>query len=527
MSDEHQRAAETHSVPQPAESAGSTPNRGSVHRSKSPLITAIEIENFKGIGRPVRIDLRPITLLFGSNSAGKSSVLHALCYAHEVLTDGNVDARETRLGGDQIDLGGFHRFAHAYSRTREVRLCFALNLRGRSIPYLADLDEGVPLRSANREALSGLRAGWLALSIAWSEERNAPILRHCEVGVDGQVVGRVSQRSRATGDLRVNSQHPFANYAKVLLAGCRRLVLDELSQLRYVGPLRRLHPHAGTGRRGAALGHWADGSAAWDLLNDHARRGSGDEVVRTVSDWLSREDRLATGYALRLDPIPDSVDLPKDGLVQWLAYKHGVLMSPELSRQRAAGTPTPDSAGSPGDIVPNAVAYEVSFGSGRLVGLARHERTPRVALVNTWVRLPVRTSDVGTGISQILPVVVAALDPDRPGITAIEQPELHVHPRLQVELGDLFAQGADQGGVFLIETHSEHLMLRLLRRIEQTSSNELPEGKPGLKPDHVSVVYVEQVEGRVKATRLRIDETGEFIDRWPQGFFDERDNELF
>ena len=81
--------------------------------------------------------------------------------------------------------------------------------------------------------------------------------------------------------------------------------------------------------------------------------------------------------------------------------------------------------------------------------------------------------------------------------------------------------------MFLIETHSEHLMLRLLRRIEETGSNELPEGKPALKPDQVSVVYVEQVEGEVRATRLRIDETGEFIDRWPQGFFDERADELF
>ncbi len=148
-------------------------------------------------------------------------------------------------------------------------------------------------------------------------------------------------------------------------------------------------------------------------------------------------------------------------------------------------------------------------------------------LVAKATELPVRTSDIGVGVSQILPIVVAALDPNRPGITAVEQPELHVHPRMQVELGDLFAQRLDQGGVFLIETHSEHLMLRLLRRIEETHSGELPEGKPPLKPDQVSVVFVEQVNGEVKATPLRIDETGEFKDRWPHGFFEERDAELF
>ena len=70
-------------------------------------------------------------------------------------------------------------------------------------------------------------------------------------------------------------------------------------------------------------------------------------------------------------------------------------------------------------------------------------------------------------------------------------------------------------------------MLRLLRRIEETGSGELPEGKPALKPDQVSVVYVDQIDGEVRATRIRIDETGEFIDHWPQGFFDEREDELF
>ena len=49
------------------------------------MITAITIENFKGISEPVRLELRPITLLFGQNSAGKSSLLHALIYAREIF----------------------------------------------------------------------------------------------------------------------------------------------------------------------------------------------------------------------------------------------------------------------------------------------------------------------------------------------------------------------------------------------------------------------------------------------------------
>lgn len=251
-------------------------------------------------------------------------------------------------------------------------------------------------------------------------------------------------------------------------------------------------------------------------------------MVRDVSDWLSLEDRLATGYGLRVERVHSR---PEDELVGWLNYDHGVLGKLERSPQPlvpASGDEAPDSSAPRRDVAQNWTGYQIDLGRGVLSAEAvgRNERRV-VHLVNTWVSLPVRTSDVGTGISQILPVVVAALDPDRPSMTAIEQPELHVHPRLQVELGDLFAQGVDQGGVFLMETHSEHLMLRLLRRIEETNSGELPEGKPVLKPDQVSVVYVEQIDGEVRATRLRIDETGEFIDRWPQGFFDERADELF
>ena len=94
-------------------------------------------------------------------------------------------------------------------------------------------------------------------------------------------------------------------------------------------------------------------------------------------------------------------------------------------------------------------------------------------------------------------------------------------------MGDLFAHAADDGRVFILENHSEHLMLRLLRRIEESHNGELPAGKPALRPDQVSVIYLDQVDGEVQATRLRIDQTGQFVDRWPHGFFEERADELF
>jgi hypothetical protein len=73
------------------------------------MITGISIQNFKGISERVTLDLRPITLLFGANSAGKSTILHALHYAREVFERHNLDVDRTVGGGAYVDLGGFRR----------------------------------------------------------------------------------------------------------------------------------------------------------------------------------------------------------------------------------------------------------------------------------------------------------------------------------------------------------------------------------------------------------------------------------
>ena len=576
---------------------------------EAPVITAIEIENFKGIGRPVRIDLRPITLLFGRNSVGKSTILHALCYAHEILSHRNVDAHTTELGGDQIDLGGFRRFVHEHNLQRSVRLRFELHLQNLVLPELGGTYEAMPIgwsSAAFHEpvSLEEAETGWLELRVTWNAEQDKPIVSHYQVGVDDQIVGRIEATasgsmatlmanvahpllgyeverqgsevsSRTVGQVREDSgierhvhglrsmkvllepssalpsfnQHFWISHDEVLgnesrdlyfdisrlLAGIGSLLRDELARFRYLGPLRELHPRTVVTRERSVPGRWADGSAAWDVLNGRAqvtlsriahdffnqRKLKRAMLVFSVSDWLSRKDRLDTGYELKVHSV---VELPANTPLVGVLNK-GVLgeelagIAAKMAKAKVSG---PES---PGDIVNTASPDQIGALADGIANAPVRRQIQLVAAAGTNLRL--RTSDIGVGISQILPVVVAALDPDRPAITAIEQPELHVHPRLQVELGDLFAEQAAGGRAFLIETHSEHLMLRLLRRIEETGSGELPEGKPALKPDQVSVVYVEQVDGEVRAMRLRIDETGEFIDRWPQGFFDERDDELF
>ena len=136
----------------------------------------------------------------------------------------------------------------------------------------------------------------------------------------------------------------------------------------------------------------------------------------------------------------------------------------------------------------------------------------------------VEPNEVGVGVSQLFPLIVAANTVSK-GFVAIEQPELHVHPRVQVDVGDLLTQIAD-GPNFIVETHSEHIILRLLKRIRQTTDGELPEGFAPVTPDDISINYLNSSEDGVQITRLNIDEDGEFIERWPGGFFAERREEL-
>ena len=139
--------------------------------------------------------------------------------------------------------------------------------------------------------------------------------------------------------------------------------------------------------------------------------------------------------------------------------------------------------------------------------------------------------DVGSGIGYVLPVLCALFDPSYRGrgnkpTCFIQQPELHIHPALQAAMGDVFIEGSENKQV-LIETHSEHLLLRILKRIRQThlQASIAPELK--ISADDVCVLYFDpSPDGTTTVKRLRITEDGEFMDRWPRGFFGERDQEL-
>lgn len=98
-------------------------------------------------------------------------------------------------------------------------------------------------------------------------------------------------------------------------------------------------------------------------------------------------------------------------------------------------------------------------------------------------------SEVGVGISQVIPVIYAGLTQP---FSIIEQPELHLHPKLQLELASFFIAQVGEGRQFILETHSENVFLRVLRAIRETSASDIRPRQLSLRADQVSVLYFEK-----------------------------------
>ncbi|WP_318556075.1 DUF3696 domain-containing protein [Geobacter anodireducens] len=138
-----------------------------------------------------------------------------------------------------------------------------------------------------------------------------------------------------------------------------------------------------------------------------------------------------------------------------------------------------------------------------------------ITLIDSRTNVAVTPADVGFGICQILPILVEGIISQQK-IICVEQPEIHLHPRLQASLADYFID-TSKDNQWILETHSETLILRLLRRIKEKV----------ISHKDVSVLYVSPNENGAKLMELRLDEHGDFMDQWPDGFFEDRYDDIF
>jgi predicted ATPase len=127
----------------------------------------------------------------------------------------------------------------------------------------------------------------------------------------------------------------------------------------------------------------------------------------------------------------------------------------------------------------------------------------------------VNLADTGSGVAQVVPLVVQeamhVISPViRPTVYVIEQPELHLHPAAHAALAELFFKGLSANRRFLIETHSENLILRLRRYVADQE----------LKASDLALYFVDQSRGAATLRRIEVDDLGNVQD-WPTGVFSE------
>ena len=543
------------------------------------MLTAIRVGNFKAFAEAQRIPIRPLTLIYGANSSGKSSILHSMIFARHALEEGKLDIHRTNIGGDAVDLGGFRQYIHRRDASRRMEWSAELDtasFEGRIAELLAPV---------KRIIVS------LAVGIALDDQDRPlpevePEIHSYELLVDGESLIRMSRRRDGKLQLdRLDHEHPvFREVLKAilllstttetlhpsdfegvdevineiipeimanpgnfmpnelaksdiftpggqqelftiskarrkqdlaaairsflprkldeLLKGVYEAIDNEISRLRYLGPLRSYPPRHLAFSPHHDSNWFAGGGYAWDVVRRDA------QVRGLVNTWLSSPERLQTPYELRIRHLLTIDDLDAE-------YTKAI---EKLEAQFSSDE-----------------KYDWDlFGEiySALEGLKDHESTltdiQELNIVDRERDTIVSHRDVGIGISQVLPVLVGAYA-EKKKIIAIEQPEIHLHPALQADLGDVFIQSAlgKNKNRFLIETHSEHVLLRIMRRMRETASQELPDDQFPVRPEDVMVLFVERDGSRSIVREMPLNEKGELVKAWPGGFFEEGLREVF
>lgn len=122
---------------------------------------------------------------------------------------------------------------------------------------------------------------------------------------------------------------------------------------------------------------------------------------------------------------------------------------------------------------------------------------------------------VGVGVSQILPILVMCFLAGMGDSIILEQPELHLHPKVQTRLADFFVSMNVLGKQCILETHSEYLINRLRYLVAKTSDEKISQD--------TMIYFVEKEEGHSIYRNITINKYG-VIDDWPKGFFDESED---
>lgn len=404
------------------------------------------------------VELAPISLFLGPNSAGKTSILQMPLLLKQTFEspDRNLDLN---LGGQQptdfVDLGSFESVVHGHDESKVLGLGVSFKL-GESpatrelVDYEATFAAQGGAPTLQKLKLKTKTAGKKWRVFAAERQSKGGYLLEAPGYVPRTVAGRLDakrsfqpERALAFAADAVAELGPIGAEIQDLALRVRQAFV----QIAYLGPLRERpeRSYLWSGVEPGELGKRGEYAVHALLASDNTRKrpkeneeGGRQWLIKQVSHWLKR---LGVADELRLE---------------------------RQGRSRH---------------------YELMVVTG----------DQRANIV-----------DVGFGISQVLPMIVLSYIVPRGTTIIAEQPEIHLHPRAQGGLAELMTQVAKTRDVqFLVETHSEHLF----RRLQTLVADEK------LTPAECALYFVDRAPGgRPELNRLELSAFGK-IANWPQHFF--------
>ena len=556
------------------------------------MLREYRLTNFKAFGETVTIPIRPLTLIFGANSSGKSSIFQSMLLLKQTLEEAKNPNTALLPKGSLVDLGTYSDFVHRHETDRNFEFGAYFDLEGTDAlpPLVREVIEGACVTNTELTVqFSSEEKRPLRLDLATGDQKQAIISYHpARRYRQSEIEARIATLRDEQGDLikRIVALATENKKEEVKAVGPELVRVGE--QLRHNSKLLEeveVKPDSEIWRR------WWECTKSYireELDKDEVWLYGGnekDEFFEKLEDYQFEDALKDIGNASNSSTIVYKNFLPKSHNRKYIGgpfqvsyfyssypedeYIDGLDISPftlhvcstfrrlfedlvylgplrrHPERYYEFSGDTTDYVGQSGEYLPSilfegqelveqansdlerlGVKYQV-----KLDKLQYEDKSPSnvfsLRLVDTETGIDASLRDVGFGISQVLPIVVQSGLSEKKTLL-IEQPEIHLHPAHQAELGDMFIRSAlEQKNTLLLETHSENLILRILRRIRETNDNELPEGFPPIRPEDVAILYVQPGEKGAQVIEIPVTEDGDFARPWPQGFFDERVQELF
>ncbi len=428
------------------------------------MLERMTLENFRSWRGPVDIGLKPVTIIFGNNSSGKTALLDALLMLKQ--TAESADRKLSLAYTGHTDLGSFRDVIHGHNEDLELRL--KLKWRPRERFTLSAPEE---TREVHAEAVE-YEARWRQMgdvTLTYLGYASDPVTFSLKRGTEGGYEPKLQAKPIRLGTPRRG--RPASAPSQFIPESCyalpRRVALDWphldllefthqfellMDRIHYLGPLRQFprREFLWTGESPGQIGK--DGTGAVEALIAVAREGQ------------SRSKR--------------SPRRPKDLLDSTREWLGQIGLAERL----------------------------------QVVQIDAGGRYYQIQLVAPGGRTPTLLPDVGFGVSQVLPVIIQLYFAPEGSILLFEQPEIHLHPSAASCLADLFLDVAHERNLqLIIESHSESLLTRLQRRIAEGE-------KPYATPDRIGLYFCRLRDGGSTIEPVTVNGFGQ-IENWPQSFF--------